>query len=63
MHGNLVLSVLNKYNFGRFNRIALAEAQFEAIGLILVERIVVQDTNIYDPLLIVLSRDEGYARR
>ena len=41
MHGNLVFGVLNEYNFGRFNRIALAEAQFEAVGLVLVQRIVV----------------------
>ena len=63
MHGNLVFGVLDEYNFGGFDRIALAESQFEAVGLVLVERIVVQDTNVYDPLLIVLGGDEGYARR
>jgi hypothetical protein len=63
MHGNLVLGVLDEHNFGRFNRVALAEAQFKAVGLVLVEWIVVQDTNVYDPLLIVLCRDEEYARR
>jgi hypothetical protein len=26
MHGNRVLGVFDEYNFGRFNRIALAEA-------------------------------------
>ena len=63
MHGNLVFGVLNEDNFGRLDRIILAESQFEAVGLVLVERIVVQDTNVYDPLLIVLGGDEGYARR
>lgn len=41
MHGNLVLGVLNEYNFGRFNGIALTESQFEPVGLVLVERVVV----------------------
>ena len=39
----------------------VAEAESEAVNLVLVEGVVVQDTQVYMPLFEVGRRDDGYA--
>jgi len=41
VHGDQVLGILDEHDLGRFDRIALAEAQFKAVGLVFVERVVI----------------------
>ena len=63
VHGDLVICILYKDDFGSLDGVGITEAKLQPVGLTLVERVVVQDLDIHKPLLEVISGDEEDAGR
>jgi len=50
-------------HFRRFDGIVLAELKLQPVGLVLVQRIIVEDLDVHVPFFEVVGRDERYAWR
>lgn len=48
-------------DLGRFNRIVVAEAEAKTVGLILIQRIRIQDTNVHEPFFEVVGFHQCYS--
>lgn len=60
MHGDWAAWVLDKGDLWRLYGVRIKEDEFQPIDIILIQRVVVQDTNVKEPFLQVVAIHELY---